>query len=145
VGQPAEIEADIYPDAVYRGYVDSISMGTGSSFALLPAENATGNWVKVVQRVPVKIVLDSEIADDQPLRLGLSVEVSIDTSIRNGPLLTSLAQRGFQRGAETLPNERLNVPPIPGESPDGQSTAAPPPSGEQHTIRGMRPGAGQNN
>ena len=55
VGQKAEIVADIYPGYTYQGHVDSISMGTGAAFSLLPPENATGNWVKVVQRVPVKI------------------------------------------------------------------------------------------
>jgi membrane fusion protein (multidrug efflux system) len=59
VGQRAEIEADIYPGYTFRGHVDSISMGTGAAFSLLPPENATGNWVKVVQRIPVKVVLDS--------------------------------------------------------------------------------------
>ena len=58
VGQKAEIVADIYPGYTYQGHVDSISMGTGAAFSLLPPENATGNWVKVVQRVPVKIVID---------------------------------------------------------------------------------------
>ena len=59
VGQKAEVVADIYPGYIYKGHVDSISMGTGAAFSLLPPENATGNWVKVVQRVPVKIVIES--------------------------------------------------------------------------------------
>ena len=78
VGQKAEVVADIYPGYVYKGHVDSISMGTGAAFSLLPPENATGNWVKVVQRVPVKIVFESPPPADKPLRLGLSVEVAID-------------------------------------------------------------------
>jgi len=105
VGQPTEITADIYPDYVYRGHVDSISMGTGAAFALLPPENATGNWVKVVQRVPVKIVLDHPEPSDKPLRMGLSVETSIDISNKRGPLLSSTLQRQFfERGLipETL-------------------------------------------
>ncbi|MGH7812621.1 MAG: efflux RND transporter periplasmic adaptor subunit [Candidatus Binataceae bacterium] len=113
VGQPAEIEADIYPGAVYRGHVDSISMGTGSAFALLPPENATGNWVKVVQRLPVKIVFDPPLPPNKPLRLGLSVEVSIDIRNRSGPLLKSLVQREFERGGRTIPNETMKVPPLP--------------------------------
>ncbi|HUO04843.1 MAG TPA: HlyD family secretion protein [Candidatus Binataceae bacterium] len=137
VGQPAEIEADIYPGATFRGHVDSISMGTGSAFALLPAENATGNWVKVVQRVPVKISLDSEIPANQPLRLGLSVEVSIDTADRTGPLLTSMVQHSFERGGQTLPNERLTVPPVPIEN--SHEIGAAPPNGEQHTIQEIAP------
>ncbi len=95
VGQPAEVEADIYPGYTYQAHVDSISIGTGSAFALLPPENATGNWVKVVQRVPVKIVLDQPEPLDKPLRMGLSVEVAIDISDTRGPLLTSTLQHEY--------------------------------------------------
>lgn len=87
IGQRAEIRADIYPGYVYRGRVDSISAGSGAAFSLLPPENALGNWIKVVQRVPVKIVLDSEPPPDRPLRVGLSVVATIDTSQTTGPLL----------------------------------------------------------
>src|ERR1700730_6348213 len=103
VGQPADIQADIYPGFVYRGHVDSISVGTGAAFALLPPENATGNWVKVVQRVPVKIVLNQPPPLDKPLRVGLSVEVTIDISNTSGPLLTSTLQSLYQqRGKVSL-------------------------------------------
>ena len=97
VGQPAEVEADIYPGYIYQAHVDSISAGTGSAFALLPPENATGNWVKVVQRVPVKIVLNNPEPPDKPLRVGLSVEVTIDTTDTRGPLLSSTLQREFRK------------------------------------------------
>jgi multidrug resistance efflux pump len=113
VGQKAEIEADIYPGYTYHGHVDSISMGTGAAFSLLPPENATGNWVKVVQRVPVKIVFDQAIPEDKPLRLGLSVEVAINISNTRGPLLSSLVQRAFQHGGTVTPNETLKEAPIP--------------------------------
>jgi membrane fusion protein, multidrug efflux system len=96
VGQPAEIRADIYPDYVYRGTVESLSAGTGAAFSLLPPENATGNWVKVVQRLPVKITLADPPPADKPLRVGLSVEVTINTSDRQGPLLSSLLQQQEQ-------------------------------------------------
>ena len=134
VGQKAEIVADIYPDYVYRGHVDSISMGTGAAFSLLPPENATGNWVKVVQRVPVKIVIDGPAPEDKPLRLGLSVEVAIDLSDRSGPLLSSIMQRGFQKDGQTLPNETLEMAPIP------RTADEPAPGGatQQHFI--PRPG-----
>lgn len=92
VGQPVEIEADIYPGHIYQGKVESLSGGTGAAFSLLPPENATGNWVKVVQRLPVKITLDEPPPADKPLRVGLSVEVTIDASNRQGPLLSSLLQ-----------------------------------------------------
>src|SRR5579885_2359206 len=113
VGQKAEVEADIYPGYIYHGHVDSISMGTGAAFSLLPPENATGNWVKVVQRVPVKIVFDQPIPEDKPLRLGLSVEVSIDISDTRGPLLSSLIQRTFVYVDEVAPTERLKEEPMP--------------------------------
>ncbi len=100
VGQPAEIEADIYPGYIYHGHVDSISIGTGAAFALLPPENATGNWVKVVQRVPVKIVLDQAQPEDKPLRLGLSVEATIDINNTNGKLLTSTLEQNYHQGSQ---------------------------------------------
>jgi membrane fusion protein (multidrug efflux system) len=102
VGQPVEIRADIYPDHVYRGVVESLSGGTGAAFSLLPPENATGNWVKVVQRLPVKITLTEPPPLDLPLRVGLSVEASIDISSRDGSRLNSLLQeRGRQEGASS--------------------------------------------
>lgn len=99
VGQEAEVRADVYPDTVFHAHVDSISMGTGSAFALLPPENATGNWVKVVQRVPVKLVLDDPPPADKPLRIGLSVEAAIDVTDTRGPLLTSRSQEARARSA----------------------------------------------
>jgi membrane fusion protein, multidrug efflux system len=80
VGQPAEVVADVYPDVVYRGHVESLAPGSGAAFALLPPENATGNWVKVVQRVPVRIALDEPPPIDRPLRVSLSVVATIDVS-----------------------------------------------------------------
>lgn len=77
-GQPAEIRVDAYPDERLRGHVDSIQDGTGARFSLLPAENATGNFVKVVQRVPVKIVLDDKPAGGRVLAPGMSVEATVD-------------------------------------------------------------------
>jgi len=97
VGQPVEIRADVYPDHVYRGTVESLSGGTGAAFSLLPPENATGNWVKVVQRLPVKITLTEPPPPDLPLRVGLSVEASIDISNHDGPRLSSLLQEQGQK------------------------------------------------
>jgi membrane fusion protein (multidrug efflux system) len=79
IGQPAEVTVDTYPDVKFKGRVDSIMAGTGAAFSLLPPENATGNWVKVVQRIPVKIVVLQPYPANKPLRLGMSVEVTIDT------------------------------------------------------------------
>ncbi len=80
VGQPAEIVADVYPGYVYRGHVESLAPASGSAYALLPPENATGNWVKVVQRVPVRIALDEPPPKDKPLRVSLSVLATIDVT-----------------------------------------------------------------
>jgi membrane fusion protein (multidrug efflux system) len=79
IGQPATIEADIYGNkVVYHGKVVGLSAGTGSAFSLLPAQNATGNWIKVVQRVPVRISLDPKELAEHPLRVGLSATVDVD-------------------------------------------------------------------
>ena len=79
-GQKVEIIADIYgKDVVYHGVVEGFSGGTGSAFALIPAQNATGNWIKVVQRLPVRIRLDPKELEKNPLQVGLSMTVTIDT------------------------------------------------------------------
>jgi len=77
VGQPVEIKVDAYPGMVLKGHVASIGAGTGSEFSILPAQNANGNWVKVTQRVPVRIALDDK--PDRPLIAGLSTHVRVDT------------------------------------------------------------------
>jgi membrane fusion protein (multidrug efflux system) len=78
-GQKATLTADIYgSDVTYHGYVQGLAAGTGSSFSLLPAQNASGNWIKVVQRVPVRIVLDPKEIAEHPLRVGLSMQVEVD-------------------------------------------------------------------
>lgn len=111
VGQPATITADIYPGHTYEGHVDSISVGTGAAFALLPPENATGNWVKVVQRIPVKVVLNQPAPADKPLRIGLSVDVAIDVSNTQGPLLSSTIQNAYNEnsGNTALGPERMQT------------------------------------
>jgi membrane fusion protein (multidrug efflux system) len=81
IGQPAEMESDLYGGhAKYHGKVVGLSGGTGSAFALIPAQNATGNWIKVVQRLPVRIALDPKDLADHPLRVGLSMKAKIDIS-----------------------------------------------------------------
>lgn len=88
VGQGATIETDIYGNKVmYHGKVLGMSAGTGSAFSLLPAQNATGNWIKVVQRVPVRIALDPKELAAHPLRIGLSTTVTVDTSHGEGATL----------------------------------------------------------
>lgn len=86
VGQPAELTADAYGQHTkYRGKVVGMGAGTGSAFSLLPAQNATGNWIKIVQRVPVRITLDAKELAEHPLRVGLSMEVKVDVHDQSGP------------------------------------------------------------
>lgn len=88
VGQPVTLEADLYGHKVeYHGSVAGLGAGTGSAFSLLPAQNATGNWIKIVQRVPVRIALDPKELAEHPLRVGLSMEVAVDVRNTDGPLL----------------------------------------------------------
>jgi membrane fusion protein, multidrug efflux system len=82
-GQKATITLDMYPGLKLDGLVESISAGSGASFSVLPPENATGNWVKVTQRFPVRIRITSEPTPDKPLRMGASAEVQIDTTTEN--------------------------------------------------------------
>jgi membrane fusion protein (multidrug efflux system) len=90
VGQPVTVSADIYGGGVtYHGNVQGLGAGSGSAFALLPPQNATGNWIKIVQRVPVRIALDPKDLREHPLRVGLSVEVSVDISDRSGSAMGS--------------------------------------------------------
>jgi len=91
IGQPVELEADVYGSkVVYKGKVVGFSPGTGSSLSLLPAQNATGNWVKVVQRLPVRIEIDPEMMKSNPLRVGLTMSVTVDTKDSSGIALQSM-------------------------------------------------------
>jgi membrane fusion protein (multidrug efflux system) len=94
IGQPAEVTADLYGDGVrYHGQVVGLAAGTGGAFALLPAQNATGNWLKIVQRVPVRIALDPAEVEAHPLRIGLSMLVDVSLRDQSGPLLSSGRQQ----------------------------------------------------
>jgi membrane fusion protein (multidrug efflux system) len=88
-GQPVDIEVDMFPGRVYHGHVDSLAPASGQTFALLPPDNATGNFTKVVQRIPVKILLDADGADAGDLRPGMSVIPSIDTKAPDGRARTA--------------------------------------------------------
>jgi membrane fusion protein (multidrug efflux system) len=88
IGQPVQLTADMYGKKVdYKGTVAGLGMGTGAAFALLPAQNATGNWIKVVQRVPVRVALDAAQVAQNPLRVGLSMEATVDVSNKDGKML----------------------------------------------------------
>jgi membrane fusion protein (multidrug efflux system) len=88
IGQPAEVRSDLYGGSyIFHGHVFGMSPGTGAAFALLPPQNASGNWIKVVQRVPVRIQFDDKDFVKSPLRVGLSTTVTVDTTSRSGPVL----------------------------------------------------------
>ena len=92
IGQPVEIHFDLYgKDKTFNGKVVGIEMGTGSAFSLLPTQNATGNWIKVVQRVPVRIQLDPQQLAENPLRIGLSATVKVNVTDSQGETLRNQA------------------------------------------------------
>ena len=88
IGQPVTLVADVYGSKIeYHGKIAGLGAGTGAAFALLPAQNATGNWIKVVQRVPVRIALDAKELNEHPLRIGLSMEAEVDITDQSGKVL----------------------------------------------------------
>ena len=90
VGQPVSVTADIYGGKVtYHGHVEGLGAGSGSAFALLPPQNASGNWIKIVQRVPVRIALDPNDIQAHPLRVGLSVTAVVEVKDTSGPVVSS--------------------------------------------------------
>jgi len=94
IGQPVEIRSDLYGNEVkYSGTVDSLGVGTGSAFSLLPAQNATGNWIKIVQRVPVRIRISPDELARHPLRIGLSMDVNVNLHDQSGPALAQQPPR----------------------------------------------------
>jgi membrane fusion protein (multidrug efflux system) len=98
VGQPVDVKTDIYGGSVtYHGHIEGVGAGSGSAFALLPPQNASGNWIKIVQRVPVRIRLDPTELAAHPLRVGLSVTVDADVRDQSGPLITESVGPGTTR------------------------------------------------
>ncbi|MBN9049668.1 MAG: HlyD family secretion protein [Rhizobiales bacterium] len=97
-GQKVTIDVDTFPDHTFKGTVQSVSPGTGSQFSILPAQNASGNWVKVVQRVPVRIVFDKD-ENTHLLRSGMSVNVSIDTGHSRIPFMSTAQARTAEKEA----------------------------------------------
>lgn len=97
IGQPATVVADMYGDGVvYHGRVVGLSAGSGNAFALLPPQNASGNWIKIVQRVPVRIALDPRELTANPLRVGLSVKATVDTASTGGARLAQAARAPYR-------------------------------------------------
>ena len=97
IGQPVELTADVYGSSVvFHGKVVGFSAGTGSAFSLLPAQNATGNWIKVVQRLPVRVALDPKELEKHPLRIGLSMNVDVSIKDENGGQLGDAQNTVYQ-------------------------------------------------
>lgn len=104
VGQPVELTSDVFGSSVkFKGIVQGIGIGTGSAFSVLPAQNATGNWIKIVQRIPVRIQLDAAELKAHPLRVGMSMIANVNTRNRDGAVLGTVA------GSENLSNLATNV------------------------------------
>jgi membrane fusion protein (multidrug efflux system) len=98
IGQPVKITTDIYGGKVaYHGMIAGLGAGSGSAFAVLPPQNASGNWIKIVQRVPVRIALDAAELDKNPLRIGLSVSAEIDVRDQSGPRVANAPLAGVMR------------------------------------------------
>ena len=110
IGQPVTVVADLYGRHVrYRGRVEGLGMGTGAAFALLPAQNATGNWIKVVQRVPVRITLDPNELREFPLRIGLSTTATVSVRDDSGPQLAQTAPREPLLATEVFDVDRSKI------------------------------------
>ncbi len=105
IGQPATIHSDMYgDDVVYHGRVIGLGAGSGNAFALLPAQNASGNWIKITQRVPVRIALDQRELKANPLRVGLSVAATVDTANTSGTRIGQPARAAYA-GLNTAAND----------------------------------------
>lgn len=110
IGQPVTLVSDFYgDDVVYHGTVEGLSAGTGSAFSLLPPQNATGNWIKVVQRLPVRIRLTPQELEQHPLRIGLSMTVTVNTLDRDGNELATSIKQDAHSATDAL---QVNMQPI---------------------------------
>ncbi|EAY71695.1 Multidrug resistance efflux pump [Burkholderia dolosa AU0158] len=137
IGQPVTLTADVYGDKVrYHGRVVGFSAGTGGAFATLPAQNATGNWIKIVQRLPARIQLDRKELEAHPLRIGLSMEVDVDTHDDTGPQLGAGANTVYRTdvfeayGAQADDEIRRII---------AQNVAAPDAGAAGDTVSSLRP------
>ncbi len=143
IGQPADVEADMYGSHVaYHGKVLGLAAGTGSALAVLPAQNASGNWIKIVQRLPVRIGLDPKELAEHPLFLGLSTTVNVDAHDQNGAALSqqpawqvalntdayAAQDQGVEDEIRGIVSSNLNQPeaaPASGDAPKGASLTPP--------------------
>ncbi len=153
-GQPVTLTADLYGRAVvYHGTVAGFGAGTGSVFSLLPAQNATGNWIKIIQRIPVRIALDPRELAANPLQIGLSMRAEVDTHDRSGPRLPQLARSdaGYATGvfdandvaadqrvhSIILANEPVRPSSVASHPADAQATPAQSRLAQARVVRGV--------
>jgi len=109
IGQPVKVHADLYGgDVEYDGKVVALGMGTGSAFSLLPAQNASGNWIKIVQRVPVRIEVEPKQLAEHPLRLGLSTSVDVTVRDQDGAVLAAARKDDKPLFTTTAYEKQLN-------------------------------------
>lgn len=110
LGQPVELVSDTYGKShVYKGEVIGIEAGTGAAFSVLPPQNATGNWIKIVQRVPVRIKLNQEDLIDYPLRIGLTMNVAIDIRDQSGPRVPTISEMKRSYGTDVFQDQEMGV------------------------------------
>jgi membrane fusion protein (multidrug efflux system) len=109
VDQPVTIYADAYPDIRYHGKVVGLNAGTGSAFALLPPQNATGNWIKILQRLPVRISLDPNELKANPLQLGLSLRVTIDIHNTDGKRMQHIPDKSFVFSTQVFEKQAVEM------------------------------------
>jgi membrane fusion protein (multidrug efflux system) len=141
IGQPVKLTADVYGGKVeYSGKVAGLGVGTGAAFALLPAQNATGNWIKVVQRVPVRISLDEAQLKANPLRVGLSMDVQVDVTAKDGKMLADAprpaALSQTQVYSELDQGAEAEVKRIIAANMGGKPASAPAVAAPAHPARG---------
>ncbi|KWO59871.1 hemolysin D [Burkholderia ubonensis] len=140
IGQPVELTADIYGSSVvYHGKVIGFSAGTGSAFSLLPAQNATGNWIKVVQRLPVRIELDPKDLEKHPLRIGLSMQVDVNIKDESGNQLGNVQNTVYQTDVFAKYGDEANaeIARIVAENAGGNAPAPAPAVAKQGSIAKM--------
>lgn len=109
VNQPVVLYADAYPDVTYHGKVMGLNAGTGSAFSLLPPQNATGNWIKIVQRLPVRIQIDQEELKKNPLQLGLSMRITVNTHDRTGTRMRGIQEPPFKLSTAIYDKQLVEV------------------------------------
>jgi membrane fusion protein (multidrug efflux system) len=112
VNQPVVLSADAYPGITYHGRVVGLNAGTGSAFALLPAQNATGNWIKIVQRLPVRIALNPDELKKNPLQLGLSMRATVNTHDRSGTRMQQINGTPFSFATTAFGKQLAEVEPL---------------------------------